>query len=245
MTGIYKITNKVNGHCYIGQSTNITNRWQRHKNYPISLSNYPLYRAFQKYGIDNFTFEVLEECSSESLDEREIFYIHHFNSYEDGYNQTEGGAGTKSTVVKISKEDLSEIYELLLYSKITQREIAQQYNVGEDTISEINQGKTRILKGFTYPLRNNRRIAKYCIDCGVEITSRATRCDKCEQNRRRVVERPTREELKKDIKALSFLAIGRKYSVSDNTIRKWCRGYGLPTKKADIKVISEEKWKMI
>ena len=178
MIGIYKITNKINGHSYIGQSIDITTRWRHHRNYPSKDSNYPLYLAFVKYGIDNFIFEVLEECSVDELDTKEIEYIKLFNTYNNGYNQTEGGSGSRGQIIKISKNDLYEIYDLLLNSKISQREIAMRFGVGEDTISEINQGKTRILEGYNFPLRNNRKEKRYCIDCGIEICSTSTRCNK-------------------------------------------------------------------
>ena len=79
MIGIYKITNKINQHCYIGQSRQIEKRWKRH----IEVSNnknakeyqYPLYKAFRKYGIKNFLFEVIEECTVDLLNEKENYYI--------------------------------------------------------------------------------------------------------------------------------------------------------------------------
>lgn len=87
MTGIYKITNKINGKSYIGQSINIKKRWENHK-CMNGNKEYPIYRAFRKYGIDNFEFEVLEYCSKFELAERELHYILQFESYGKGYNQT-------------------------------------------------------------------------------------------------------------------------------------------------------------
>lgn len=53
--------------------------------------NYLLSRAFRKYGIENFSFEILEECSKEDLDDKEVYYISKYDSYFNGYNQTTGG----------------------------------------------------------------------------------------------------------------------------------------------------------
>ena len=61
----------------------------------------------------------------------------------------------------------------------------------------------------------------------------------------RVVNRPSREELKKLIRTNSFLAIGKNYNVSDNAIRKWCVAYNLPKTKKDIKKYSDEEWNQI
>lgn len=90
--GIYKITNKINGKIYIGQSNNICRRWKEEKYYK-GHCNSPLNRAFNKYGLENFTFEIIEECSIEELDEKEIYYISLYKSNEDefGYNLTSGG----------------------------------------------------------------------------------------------------------------------------------------------------------
>ena len=245
MVGIYKITNNINGQCYIGQSVDIKRRWQRHKNYPNTNSNYPLYLAFKKYGLENFTFETLEECEIFELDEKEKYYIEYFNSYKKGYNQTQGGSGSKGFTVKISLDELYEIYDLLLHSSLTQKEIATLYKVGEDTISEINQGKTRQLEGYSYPLRNNQKSKNYCIDCGKEILLSSTRCHECNKIFSRLQDRPNREVLKEAIRKRSFLEIGRQYNVSDNSIRKWCIGYNLPSKKTDIKKYTDEEWEKI
>ena len=94
MIGIYKITNKINNFSYIGQSVQIEERFKEHKtkyNW-MRETNKRLYQAIQEFGIENFTFEILEECPSEELDSKEAFWIDYFNSKVDGYNATVGNA---------------------------------------------------------------------------------------------------------------------------------------------------------
>lgn len=244
MCGIYKITNTINGRCYIGQSIDIITRWRHHRSYPLSSSHYPLYRAFDKYGLANFNFEIIEECQPSELDAKECAYIKIFNSYLDGYNQTSGGS-TGGHIVKLSNEDVEIIYDLLINSSISQNEIAKMFNVGPDTISEINQGKTRIKENCNYPLRNNRR-PYYCKDCGKKISYGAVRCSECSSKQARIVqERPDRETLKHLIRTKPFTQIANLYGITDNSIRKWCDAEGLPRKKSDINKISDIEWEQI
>ena len=97
MIGIYKIENKINGNVYIGQSCNLQARMAEHKcpgkfDNPNKASyNYPLYRAIRKYGIENFSFTIIEQCELEALDEREKYWIKYYDSYNNGYNATLGG----------------------------------------------------------------------------------------------------------------------------------------------------------
>lgn len=84
-----------------------------------------------------------------------------------------------------------------------------------------------------------------CIDCGQIITDKAKRCKTCEGKNRQQNKPVSREELKNLIRTTSFLQIGKKFNVSDNAVRKWCISYGLPSKKTDIKLISDDDWKLI
>ena len=91
MTGIYKITNTINNKCYIGKSEyKKKKRLNEHK--LGRHSNEHLQRSIQKYGIENFTFEILEECSKEMCGQRERYWIEYYKSYEPefGYNKTMG-----------------------------------------------------------------------------------------------------------------------------------------------------------
>ena len=242
--GIYKITNNINQKVYIGQSIDIIRRWRNHKSFNESLcGHYPLYQAFKKYGLENFSFEIIEECLPQELNDKEIYWIDFYNSYYNGYNQTTGGQESNNATIKISKEDIQIIYDLLLNSSISQKEIASMFLVGEDTISEINQGKTRINPNLNYPLR--KRVEYFCMDCGVKIYSGALRCDACNRKSWRITERPSREELKNLIRTTSFTQIGKQYGVTDNTIRKWCDAENLPRKVKDIKTYSDEEWAKI
>lgn len=90
-TGIYKYQNKINGHIYIGQSVNIEKRYAQHLydayNRPITTIDI----AINKYGINNFTFEIVEECSVKELNNKEIYWIDFYDSFNNGYNNTLGG----------------------------------------------------------------------------------------------------------------------------------------------------------
>lgn len=102
MIGIYKIENKINSKCYVGQSIDIEHRWMIHKstlNNNTHHNNY-LQRAWNKYGEENFEFKILEICSEDELDEKEIEWIDKLHSYRyhsdsNGYNMNIGGDGNR------------------------------------------------------------------------------------------------------------------------------------------------------
>ena len=79
--GIYLITNTINDMKYVGQSLNIGGRWQEHLNQARRNKEKisPLQMDLRKYGIENFKFEILQECLPQELDDLEIFYIKQYN----------------------------------------------------------------------------------------------------------------------------------------------------------------------
>ena len=93
-TGIYKLTNLTNQKVYIGQAANLADRWKDHVKAGLGIDtpNNMLYAAMMKDGVENFTFEVLEECERSSLNDREKYYIDFYRAQEHGYNMTRGGA---------------------------------------------------------------------------------------------------------------------------------------------------------
>ena len=96
-SGIYKITCLKNGRVYIGQAKNIQSRWTEHKtrldgNYHI---NKHLQSAWNKYGKENFKFEIIELCNYEELNEKEISYIAIAKNNGKIFNKTNGGEGCK------------------------------------------------------------------------------------------------------------------------------------------------------
>lgn len=74
MIGIYLIKNDLTDECYIGQSKNIEKRFQSHRR-SLKDKKYALYSDMRAYGLDVFTFSVIEECRAIELDEREMFWI--------------------------------------------------------------------------------------------------------------------------------------------------------------------------
>lgn len=209
MTGIYKIENKNNHKCYIGQAIDINRRFKQHLRSFDSKVDY----AIQTEGKEHFDFSIIEECEISVLNEREQYWIKYYNSYEKGYNQTRGGSGASDMACQIPLEEIKEIYKLLISSTLSQKEIAKKYNVGMDTISEINQGKTRVQPGYVFPLRKNKKE----IQIKPQIKTKFSL---------------SREELIKDfIELKSFAAIGRKYGVSAHPIRNIAKQYGYDAEK--------------
>lgn len=111
--GIYSILNKKNLKRYIGMSNDLYSRISHHKGQLREGKHYNTYlqRAWNKYGEENFVFEILEICDEKSLPALEIDYISKYKSFEKdkGYNLTKGGEGTygrilsEETLLKISK----------------------------------------------------------------------------------------------------------------------------------------------
>lgn len=93
---VYKITNKINQKSYIGSTNNFERRMMEHKQASISSSNpsynYPLQKSMRKYGLDNFSFEIIESnIPEDKIAEREKYYINFYNTLTNtgnGYNQT-------------------------------------------------------------------------------------------------------------------------------------------------------------
>ncbi|MDD7755667.1 MAG: GIY-YIG nuclease family protein [Clostridiales bacterium] len=108
MIGIYKITNKINGKVYIGQSNNIERRKREHFDWNKTSKQY-IDIIIRDLGQENFSFEVLEECLLEELTQKEKQYIQQYNSFYDGYNKTKGGQNEYCGNPKVTKEDVINI----------------------------------------------------------------------------------------------------------------------------------------
>ena len=95
-TGIYKITSLIDGKIYIGQSVNVPNRFSEHIKRGLGAepaTKNRLYPTMMKQGVENFTFELLEEIPRDKLDERERYWIEYFKSAEFGLNGNKGVKG--------------------------------------------------------------------------------------------------------------------------------------------------------
>lgn len=143
---IYKITNKVNGKVYVGQTRfTIEHRFNQHKrNHNIEHRKQPLYMAFAKYGIENFEVEELEQVDVEKLDEREKYWIAYYNSFKDGYNATIGGNGN---IYLWTDSQYDEIRTLYL-SGFSLKKVGELFGVSAYTI-------TGILRSLGVKIRKN------------------------------------------------------------------------------------------
>lgn len=132
--GIYMIMNLVNRKFYIGSSYNINNRWNVHKAC-LKTNNHPskyLQRAYNKYGKDNFIYEVLENCPENNLIEREQYWMDFHKIYlpENGYNISPTAG--KTTGYKHTQESKEKMTILLKerISKMTPEERKEVFGKG-------------------------------------------------------------------------------------------------------------------
>jgi len=110
---IYKATNQINDKSYIGQTTKKLSK--RIYNHQKSKRNLPFYNAISKYGIKNFTWEVLEKCDNQKqLNEMEFHYIKQYNTLSpNGYNLTQG-FGNTTTGYKFTKQQLEKRSKMMI-----------------------------------------------------------------------------------------------------------------------------------
>lgn len=119
---IYKVTNKVNGKCYIGQTirTLEQRKWQ-HIDCAKNGVKTHFYNAIRKYGEDNFIFEVIDEASTlEELNELERYYIKKYDCINNGYNMVDGGDNNVMFLDDVKQKHLES-----MRSDETRRKISQ------------------------------------------------------------------------------------------------------------------------
>lgn len=215
MIGIYKITNKINGKFYIGQSNDIERRWKEHCSpNRYKTSNIPLEWAIHKYGKDNFSLEVLQECCLEELNTLETYWINKTQAIEKGYNCNLGGncglRGAHNPNAKLSESDVYFIRKCYNEKLITQKEA---YNVVKDKISfgtfqSIWQGKNwSDIMPEVYTKENKDYYSKMA---GIKISSKLSE-EQIMEARKKYADGATAKELyeeyKDDIEYGSFQGI--------------------------------------
>lgn len=163
---IYIIKNSVNNKVYIGQAQDAAKRWLQHI-YDARYENKKgihkqvIHKAISKYGYDKFHYEILES-QIENYDEREKYWIQKYDSIvPNGYNIAPGGSGMGCDLECVSslikdEDTLLKIIGEISSSNKTFSNIAKKYNVGEEVISAINNGKRYKRDNFKYPLRNTK-----------------------------------------------------------------------------------------
>lgn len=178
MTYIYKFTNKINNHCYIGQTNNLQKRYNGHKSESFNekASGYwlPFHCAIRKYGIENFDYDVLEEIadgeSQDFIDERERYFIAYYHSLKDenGYNVTLGGEGCPKPPLSYEEklersklftgEEIKDIQRRLLNDE-EYDDIEKIYSpkLKRTFLVNINTGTNFYNPDFNYPLKKNAR----------------------------------------------------------------------------------------
>lgn len=135
MPFIYCITNVINNKQYVGKTTlTVEERFRNHCKDRKKRRNEkrPLYNAMNKYGVDNFVFETLIECTAEELSTYEQFYIDKLDTYKHGYNATKGGDGK----ILFDYKKIIELYQ----KGLTFEEISKQIGCCSDTVSNVIHG---------------------------------------------------------------------------------------------------------
>ena len=134
---IYKITNTLNDKVYIGQTIKtVQKRFTQHKNNSNKeyFSQIVLYKAFNKYGIENFVCEEIEEVPNDKLDEREKYWIEYYDSYFNGYNSTLGGRTTQ--LYNWDTDDIIEKYMILKSARAVAKEIGCDHSTIDRILNE-------------------------------------------------------------------------------------------------------------
>ena len=148
MAYIYQITNKINGKIYIGKTEfSIEKRFHEHcRDYlKRNTEHRPLYAAMRKYGVENFSIELIEE--TDLPNEREVYWIEHKQSFKNGYNATIGGDGKRYIDYDLVVATYKELG--------IQKRVAEKLGICPDTVSNI-------LKERDIPVLTNSAAAALC-----------------------------------------------------------------------------------
>lgn len=180
---IYKITNKENGLIYIGCTINsLKKRFSEHL-YKCFKTDYKskLYNSMKKYGQENFTIELIEECDLSVIYETEKKYIESYDSYSNGLNSTFGGEGCLGYIhspeirQKISENTKNgnshkgKTYEVLYGDKADEQREKRRLSVKQGWGLMSDEDKNKRVDSVKTAIRKN---SKYGIDLIIEIKNK-------------------------------------------------------------------------
>lgn len=167
MAYIYKIYNDINNKIYVGKTlSSIEKRFQVHiqdskKEY---CKNRPLYKAFNKYGIEHFHIELLEECSEKEVNQKEKNWIEKLGSFKYGYNATKGGDGKHyadyDLIFSLWKEGKNnfQIQQILGYDSHTIKVALENNNISKE--ERIKRGQESCYHNIAMLDKNTLEIVK-------------------------------------------------------------------------------------
>lgn len=139
---IYKIQNTINSKVYIGQTTQtLKKRFSGHCCYSKTDRSVNMYikRAIHKYGRENFSIELLEECPIEQMSEREKFWISYYDSYNSGYNLTLGGQDSNYFSLNRLENtiDIKKFVEYIKEFRPLAIEVARHFNISKYSVHNL------------------------------------------------------------------------------------------------------------
>ena len=157
--GIYAIINKSTGKMYIGQSINIERRFKHHINH-LNKGNHPnnyLQNVWNKYGEDDFNFNILLKCSENELDDEERKLINLYGTYKGGYNFTWGGDFNPMKHPEIAKK-VGESKKGRPLSDETKKKISEA-NKGKHHSDETKKKISEKLKGRVFSNETRKKMS--------------------------------------------------------------------------------------
>lgn len=155
LSGVYRIRRVSDGKTYVGASNDVYRRWADHKNKATwEREDHPLYNDFLRYGVHNFSFELLEELPPSELSRRERDWIDHLGTYENGYNRTAGGGSFSERKNKAAADEKyawkvrADERRLAFWSELIDimnafyepREVAEIMRISEPSVYRIKKG---------------------------------------------------------------------------------------------------------
>lgn len=162
MAYIYKIINDINNKIYIGKTNrSIEERFKEHcrASERERHEKRPLYSAMNKYGIEHFHVEEIEQCDLSLAEEQEKYWIEYYNSFKNGYNATLGGDG---------KAYINRDLVIGTYNKVqNQTKVAEILGIHTSTISNI-------LKENNIQIKKSQEIAKENLSKSVAMLDKDT-----------------------------------------------------------------------
>lgn len=228
-SGIYLVKNLINGHSYIGQSINIRKRFISHhlvdyKNPKNECYNTKFYQALRKYGINNFSVQVLELCPQNELDQKEIYYIGKYDTYNQGYNSTLGGQEWSplihsEEVEQKRKQTLSQTQALMAENhpraKMSNEEVLsvrQRYINGESINSIYSDYKNRY--------HNDRTFARIVLGKTYKTVGLIPTKEEIHYTNAKLSANQVKEIRNKYATGqYSYAALGREYGISSSSIK--------------------------